>query len=528
MSSAAPSVQGLRVDDRGFWFRTSADDVVDVKLDGRRVWSFWLLRDSAADAGGRFVAWPGALVPFLNGTTRLSVVAHVSDVTLYDEELRFGTGENRIAVVNEAGAPLGLDKTNKLMLTFDTRSAEHVAPLLDSVEAVVAALKDVGIEAFLAYGSLLGAVRAGKLIGHDSDVDLGYVSAHTRPVDAIRESFQVQRRIAEAGFDTYRYSGLAFRIDVKESDGSKRGLDVFGGFIAPAYGDHPAHLYLMGEVGHPFEREWIFPLGEVALEGRTFPAPAVPARLLEAMYGPGWQVPDPAYRFTTPRATVRRLNGWFRGIRALRNEWERRYSKLRHKLPEGAPSALADLVVETEGGVPPYVLDIGVGRGGDALWFARQGSRVRAVDFVTQASSAVQKAAAAEGLDLEVAEVNLNSLRSSMAEGVRLANQPAPKVVVARHLIDAQSASARQETWRVCRMGLRDGGRLYLEFVRGAPRARVEGAGGSLLVPLRVDAVVAELEATGAVIVHKELTHETKASGRTGRPIARLVAQWQR
>ncbi len=526
--SAAPSVQGLRVDERGFWFRTVDDDVVDVRFDGRRIWSFWLLRDSVAEAGGRFVAWPGALVPFLDGAIRLAVVAHVSETTLFEDDLSFGSGTDRIAVVNAAGAPLGLDKTNKLMLTFDTRSAEHVAPLLDSVEAVVAALQDVGIEAFLAYGSLLGAIRAGKLIGHDSDADLGYVSEHTSPVDAIRESFRVQRRIAEAGFETYRYSGLAFRIDVKESDGSKRGLDVFGGFLAPAYGAVPPMLYLMGEVGAPFEREWIHPLGTATLEGRTFPVPAVPEKLLEAMYGTAWKVPDPAYHFSTPHSTVRRLNGWFRGIRVLRNEWERRYSKLRTKLPTEAPSRLARLVVEQEGGVPEMVVDLGTGRGGDGLWFARQGARVRALDFVVQASTAVQQAAAAEGLAYEIHDVNLNSLRATVAEGIRLANTPEARVIYARHLIDAQSAVSRAETWRLCSMALRDGGRLYLQFLRGAPRPRVEGDGNTLLSPLRVPTVVAELEAYGAVIVHQEMTQEIKASGAPGRPLARLVAEWQR
>ncbi|MFL6060353.1 MAG: hypothetical protein ACJ72E_03905 [Marmoricola sp.] len=526
--TTSPKVQGLRVDERGFWFRTSDDDVVDVKIDGRRIWSFWLLRDTAPEAGGRFVEWPGALRPYLDGVTRLSIVAHVSDTTLFDEELSLGTGTERIAVVNANGAPLGLDKTNKLMLTFDTRSAEHVAPLLDSVEAVVVALKEAGIEAFLAYGSLLGAVRAGKLIGHDSDADLGYVSSYTKPVDVIRESFRVQRRITELGFPTYRYSGLAFRIDVRESDGSKRGLDVFGGFIAEAYGDHPATLYLMGEVGAPFEREWIYPLGETTLEGRTFPAPAVPEKLLEAMYGPSWRVPDPAYHFTTPRATVRRLNGWFRGIRLMRNEWERRYSKLRNTLPPEGPSPLAAHVVDAEGGVPELVVDLGPGRAGDALWFARQGARVRALDFVVQASLAVQDVAAAEGLELSVENVNLNSLRSSISAGIRLANTPGRKVIVARHLIDAQSNAARRETWRVCRMALRGGsGRLYLEFIRGDPRPRVEGAAATLLSPLRVADVVAELEEQGAVIVHQEMTQEIKASGEPGRPVARLVAEWQ-
>ena len=82
--------------------------------------------------------------------------------------------------------------------TFDTRSDEHVAPLLDSIEEVLAALAEAGIEAFPAYGTLLGAVREQHLIGHDSDADLGYVSGHGHPYDVIRESFRLQRRLRGA------------------------------------------------------------------------------------------------------------------------------------------------------------------------------------------------------------------------------------------------------------------------------------------------------------------------------------------
>jgi len=525
-AAIAPEVGKFRVDDAGFHFGVPAgkrDDVVDVRFDGRRVWSFWLLRDSSAQAGGRFVEWPLALRPFLNGTTLLSVVAHVTETTLFEEELGFGAGTDRIAVVNAAGAPMGLDKTNKLMLTFDTRSAEHVAPLLDSMGSVLTALKEVGIEAFPVYGSLLGAVRGGKLIGHDSDADLGYVSTYSHPVDVQLESFRIQRRLRELGYESYRYSGLAFRIDVFESDGSKRGLDVFGGFIAPARPGRKPMLYMMGEVGAPFDLDWIYPLGSVTLEGRTFPAPAKPEKLLESMYGTGWKVPDPAYHFTTPRSTVRRLNGWFRGIRMLRNEWERRYSTVRHKIPRGGPSSLAKYIVAQEG-VPEYLIDLGAGRGRDSLWFARRGAKVRALDFVQQGSLAAQQVAKEKGFDFEVYELNLNSIRSWMSEGVRLSHLGGPRVIMARHLIDAQSNVARQATWRLCEMALRQGGRLYLDFVSaGTP----EQVGDAILTPVRADAVERALTARGATIVHREDFISENKSGQSGRTTTRMVAQWQ-
>ena len=82
---------------------------------------------------------------------------------------------------------------------FDTRDAEHSEPLLDSTEQVLAALHEAGVDAFPAYGTLLGAIREQNFIGHDNDVDLGYVSRHTHPLDVIRESFRLQRILRERG-----------------------------------------------------------------------------------------------------------------------------------------------------------------------------------------------------------------------------------------------------------------------------------------------------------------------------------------
>jgi SAM-dependent methyltransferase len=236
-------------------------------------------------------------------------------------------------------------------------------------------------------------------------------------------------------------------------------------------------------------------------------------------------VPDPAYHFETARPTVRRLNGWFRGIRVLRSEWERKHSRTRRTPPQRTGTPLAAMVVEREG-IPDQVVDLGAGRGRDALWFARNGARVTALDFVPWASAAAQDAARDENLDLTVRDLNLLSVRSWLGEGARLAHTPGPRTVVARHLVDALTPPARDNAWRLCDMALRDGGRLYLEFRTGAPAPRAEG---DLLAPVAVETVTAELAAHGAVIVHREDTHETRASGgEPGRPVSRLVAEWRR
>ncbi len=505
------------MDDRGIYAVADDELVTDVLFDGRRIWSFWIQRDGERVGRGRLVRWPPALRRFLHGTTRLSLVAHVDQRVLYDAEIHLGEGDDRIAVVNERGLPLGIDKSLRLAQTFDTRSAEHVAPLLDSIEEVLDALRKAGVDAFPAYGTLLGAVREGKLIGHDSDADLGYISEHTHPLDVILESFALQRALVEMGYATMRYSGAAFKVDVREADGSVRGLDVFGGFL------FDGHLHLMGEIRTPFEREWIFPLGTCTLEGRELPAPADTDRFLAATYGSGWRVPDPAFHFETPESTYRRLNGWFRGTRVRRDVWDRIYSRPAPTPLDLEPSPFARWVLGQETGAPETLVDVGTGRGVDALWFAEQGSRVLGLDFSIRGSLQAAALAAERGLDLEFRPFNVLELRSMLSEAARVAHLPGRKVVTARHLADATNAAGRTNLWRVCDMMLRGGGRLYLEvLVRRGEGDRF--ARRHHVAPLRIARVSRELEERGAAVVSREILHEESGGRRTGR----LVVEWQR
>jgi hypothetical protein len=505
-----------RVDAEGIGLWGFGDRALDVLFDGRRVWSFWLERDTRLAATGvRSVAWPGALRKFLDGNTRLSVTEHVSGRVLFDRDVTFGDSAERIQVVGKTGAPISLDKSNRISPTFDTRSTADVLPLLRAIETVLDAIGSAGIEAFVAYGTLLGAVRQQKFLGHDSDADVAYVSDARDPVDVVRESFRLQRAVHDRGFRTYRYSGAAFRIDVVEGDGVVRGLDVFAGFIDETPdGDR---LYLMGEIGTDFRREWIYPLTTCTLEGHTFPAPAVPERWLEAAYGPSWEVPDPAFKFSTSESTVRRLNGWFRGTSTNRAAWERTYSGARGRLPTGKPSAAARKARRTlrDGGT---VIDVGTGRAGDSLWLARQGLTVHAYDYVPTASHAVQGAAAAEDLDLTVRMLNLDEWRSVLVEGARMARVEGPRVMLARHVADATNDFGRESLARFASMSLRDGGRLYLDVYTGGGRTP------DRLRPVALERVARLLTEQGARILVTRERPARVGSQRSSR--GRLVAQW--
>jgi hypothetical protein len=515
-----------RVDEVGVHLAASEDLVVDVRFDGRRIWSFWTLRDTQPDDGLLLAEWPSMLKRFLKGTTRLSVVEHVTGAVAYDEEVRLGDKDERIAVVDAKGRPLGIDKSNRISTMFDTRDEEHTKPLLDSTEEVLAALHEAGVEAFPAYGTLLGAIREQNFIGHDNDVDLGYVSRHTHPLDVIRESYRLQRTLREQGYAVDRYSAGAFKVDVVEADGGVRGLDVFGGYFLDG------KLYLMGEIGRKFQEDWIFPLGTCTLAGRTLPAPARPEKLLEATYGPSWKVPDPAFHFETPRTTYRRLNGWFRGGRAMRNEWDRRFSMLREKMPTGRPSALATYVVEQEPDLA-RVVDVGAGRAVDALWFARKGVPTLGLDFAWGAANAVRRAADDEGVPLELGWMSLNEPRSVLAWGARVARFEEPPLLIANHLLDAVDPPGLESFVRFARMALSSGGRLYTDFYAlGSEEDRYVPTGRTdWMRPKRAGDVARRLEQAGAVIVlntQVEATTGRREFAVTDRPVARLVAEWRK
>lgn len=489
----AGALDVVRIDADGLLIASARERLVDVAFDGRRIWSFWLHRDGEQRDDGVLVAWPKPLRPFLDGTTEVTLTDPGTGAVLHTETVQLGEGGSRIAVVNPAGRPLSLDKSLKLVETFDTRDAAHVEPLLDAIDEVLGALRRVGLDPFLAYGTALGAIRDGGLIGHDSDADLGYVSTHDHPVDAIRESFRIQRALTDMGYRVTRYSAIGLKVHVLESDGLDRGLDVFGGFMRDGV------LYLMGEIAVPFRKDWIFPLGTASLEGREFPVPANADKFLTATYGPGWRTPDPAYKFTTPASTIERFNGWFRGMRTGRAGWHGYHKRTAHQ--KQTVSAVAHEVAERHPDLATYV-DIGCGRGADVAFFADRGTRAIGLDFQPFAYEAEAQRRADDPL-VSFQLFNLLELRHVLAVSAWVARTPAPRAVGCVHVIERLGRRGRLNMLRSARMMLAGTtGTLHLQFLSDKGRdgyARRTGA----RKPLDPAIVAAEVAESGGRILEQ-------------------------
>ncbi|MPZ01077.1 MAG: class I SAM-dependent methyltransferase [Actinophytocola sp.] len=497
--------------------------MLDVYLGDHRVWSISpapQCEDAAGDL--RRVPWPSALRPYLNGRARVAIREHVSSRVLLEQEHCFGTGEGEVDVVNAAGDPLAVDKGGRLQRMFGTGSTAVVDSLLDGVETLLKDLREeCGIDAFLAFGGLLGAVREGKLIGHDCDADVGYLSAYTHPLDVARESFHMQRVLSRRGYRLRRFSAATLKVLMRDADGGIRGIDVFGGFMV----DDQFHL--MPTVRAPLPRSAILPLSTVTLHGRQLPAPADPEALLEVTYGKSWRVPDPSFKFQPPPSTTRRLTGWMRGLREHLRYWESFYSGQKSAAVPDEPSAFAQWVNERESAERPLV-EIGFGTARDALWFARLGYQVRGLEYARSAVNHAIEAASNEDLPAEFDVLNLYELRQVLATGSQLAQDGTPLTLYGRFLLHAMEDDGRHNLWRIAEMALRAGGRLYLEFRTGKDAKAEHVFGEHFRKFLDPDAVVDEIEARGGHIEYREEDHGLAVYKNEDPHVCRLVVRWDR
>jgi hypothetical protein len=194
-------------------------------------------------------------------------------------------------------------------------------------------------------------------------------------------------------------------------------------------------------------------------------------------------------------------------------------------VPPLEPSALASHAASQE--QVHRLVDVGSGRGADALWFARQGIPTIGLDYAWGAARGVRRLAEEEGLDLRLDWMNLHETRTVIAHGARIARLDGPVTMLANHLVDATDRRGLAALARLARMSLGDGGRLYADFDALRPgETYVPGGRRDVVRPRDPDEVAAVLVAAGADIVHSTVEVTPRSDGADGRPVARLVARW--
>ena len=497
------------------------DGIYDLLLNGRHVWSLQPARDARTSGGRAEARWPKALRDYLRGHATVALRDNARDEVVATVDHVFGgDADAEVEVVDKDGYALILDKWGRLIRPLSEEDHGVIDELMDAVVRLLDDLRDkAGVPAFICYGTLLGAVRDGRMIGHDNDVDLAYVSEHPHPVDVIREAYRVERALLDAGWVVRRGSGARINVRLRMADRSWRFVDVFTANWVEGI------LYIPSDTGFELPREVVLPLRPLELHGREVPGPADPERLLVATYGENWRVPDPSFKYETPRWLARRFGGWFGGLKTQRKHWDAFYGDGAPGVPR-KPSPFARWVAKNYPSRRPLV-DIGAGNGRDAIFFARRAARhVTALDYSLHAVGMTRRRAKRLGAALEAAPLNLYDLREVLSYGVRLSRTEQPVDLYARFTMHALDHVGRRNVLRLASMALRRGGLLFLEFRTGQDSNRPHVFGEHRRYYVGPATMVRQIESAGGrVIAQEQGTGLARLKGEDPY-VCRIVATW--
>ena len=269
-----------------------------------------------------------------------------------------------------------LNQRGKLALSKskDVAWQRGVTRLHERVRAVLS--DEHGLDVFLMYGSLLGAVREGGPIGHDDDLDVAYLSGHGEASAVAEEMERVALTLIHHGFDVAALP-THLHITFPDDDMSRR-IDLFNCY----FDDAGALSFPFGVAGtSPYTRDEWQGLERMTFLGDQAFVPASPERFLDHVYGDDWQRPRPGFRWSRSRTRAAQ-DARLGEERRTRVHWANFYS--RHGFEQG--STFSSFVLERTD-LPQDVLEIGCGDGRDACALGSAGRRVLALD------------ASAEGVD---------------------------------------------------------------------------------------------------------------------------------
>lgn len=182
-------------------------------------------------------------------------------------------------------------------MTFNVKSLRQFSLAihgLDFLADVYAAAAEAGIEVFVMWGTLLGAIRHNGLLPGDTDIDFGLLPVAYRRKDAFVAA------MVSRGYLFERDESWKFRF-LRPDRVLHADFDVFfphAGRMICIAPDREGNHSGAGFPPDSFDR-----LSALTIAGGVkILVPDPPERVLETIYGPGWRVPDPGYRSDTDLA----------------------------------------------------------------------------------------------------------------------------------------------------------------------------------------------------------------------------------
>ena len=448
------------------WVRVPADHPpvrVLLRANGRDLLTTWAVPGTGRLGPGkiyRFRRYVGDLWLHLRVGDRLEVVIDGAPLPIVGHGMWFASDTDGESTLDDLRAKLAqgyvFNKYGSLQLELnsDLDWQKDSFAAYDEIQAILR--EDFGLEAFATYGAVLGAIREGQFIGHDNDIDIGYISDRTDPAEVAAEFRTVCLDLI----------GRGYRVQCKRHHAVVR---------SPANWWHRADVF-----PHFWDAEGVlrFPFGyagtttisradwrgtrEVPLGIGRLTVPANAEQMLETLYGPLWRQPNPGFNWNLDRRG-RAMEAALSVDESEQIHWESHWA---HE-PDREPSPFATWLCDRADLPSRTVVDLGCGCGRDAFAFAAAGAAVVAVDRSARALQRVRDGAAVRGIqsavrveDCDVRDADrVVGLLREVAQGA-----PGPVLYYVRFLLHALTEPVSDALIAAIAQAARPDDQLAVEF----------------------------------------------------------------
>lgn len=183
-----------------------------------------------------------------------------------------------IKTININGAPFSYESEEE-SITWDNPEVISSLDAAKILSFTKEKFDNIGVDFYLAYGTLLGAIRDHNVIKGDSDVDV-YITDEKTLYDSLPQLYEQGLkvvRIKEKRYYTFRISDTQSYIDAYVLKPIESGLWRF-------------RCYSLA--GHTVPKKFFRGTQEIDFLGGKYKTTANPEKLLAFLYGKDWRIPQ--------------------------------------------------------------------------------------------------------------------------------------------------------------------------------------------------------------------------------------------